>query len=188
MIVHCKRDKYDVYIGRPSKWGNPYIIGKDGTRQEVIEKYRDYILTRPNLLASLPELEGKILGCWCSPKPCHGEVLLELLKRGKAVNDLEMFLKCCEKALKDKLADNPKSGVKSGNSKMRYSKALDLLVVLRKQYALRGAFSLGICMDCSKFSDIRMTAKDGLGHCGSKVVSAFDSCEHHSKEGDDCGV
>lgn len=68
MIVHCKRDKYDVYIGRPSEWGNSYIIGKDGTRQEVIEK---------------PELEGKILGCWCNPKPYREEVLLELLKRGE---------------------------------------------------------------------------------------------------------
>ena len=80
--VHCKREKYDVYIGRPSKWGNPFSIGKDGTREEVIEKYREYILNKPELLKSLPELKGKILGCWCDPKPCHGDVLIELIEKG----------------------------------------------------------------------------------------------------------
>ncbi len=38
-VVHCKRKTYDVYIGRPGKWGNPFEIGKDGNRAEVIEKY-----------------------------------------------------------------------------------------------------------------------------------------------------
>ena len=38
-VVHCKRARYDVYIGRPSKWGNPYVIGPDGTREQVIAKY-----------------------------------------------------------------------------------------------------------------------------------------------------
>jgi len=77
-VVHCKKEKYDVYIGRPSKWGNPFQIGKDGTRDEVIEKYKAWILKQPELLNSLSELKDKILGCWCSPKPCHGNVLLEL--------------------------------------------------------------------------------------------------------------
>ena len=71
MVVHCKKEKYDVYIGRPSKWGNPFVIGKDGTREEVIEKYREYILNKPELLKDLAELKGKILGCWCSPFNCH---------------------------------------------------------------------------------------------------------------------
>ncbi len=79
MVVNCKRDHYDIYIGRPSKWGNPFVIGKDGTREEVIAKYREYILNNEELKSSLPELKGKILGCWCSPKPCHGDVLIELL-------------------------------------------------------------------------------------------------------------
>lgn len=78
-IVHCKKRKFDVYIGRPGKWGNPFEIGKDGTREEVIEKYRAYILSKPILLESLPELDGKVLGCWCKPRPCHGDVLAELL-------------------------------------------------------------------------------------------------------------
>lgn len=68
-----------VYIARPSKWGNPFRIGVDGTRSEVIEKYRDYILSNPDLLGSLHELAGKDLGCWCKPLPCHGDVLEELL-------------------------------------------------------------------------------------------------------------
>jgi hypothetical protein len=82
-VVHCKRDKHDIYIGRGSKWGNPFKIGKDGTREEVIDKYREYILNKPELLAALPELKGKVLGCWCAPKACHGDVLIELIKEPK---------------------------------------------------------------------------------------------------------
>lgn len=77
-VVNCKREPYDVYIGRPSVWGNPYHIGIDGTRREVIAKYEDWIKTRPELLARLPELKGKALGCFCSPLPCHGDVLARL--------------------------------------------------------------------------------------------------------------
>ncbi len=79
-VVNCRRQRYDIYIGRPSKWGNPYVIGKDGNREDVIKKYRQYILRRPDLLAALPELVGKRLGCYCKPLPCHGDVLVELVK------------------------------------------------------------------------------------------------------------
>lgn len=80
-VVHCKREPYDVYIGRPSIWGNPYKIGEDGTREEVIEKYELYLRNNPDLLKRLPELSGKVLGCWCSPNlPCHGEILIKLIK------------------------------------------------------------------------------------------------------------
>ncbi|RLC97002.1 MAG: hypothetical protein DRI46_13355 [Chloroflexi bacterium] len=79
-VVHCKRDEYDVYIGRPGKWGNPFSSGKDGTRSQVIEKYREWIKQQPELMDSLHELEGKVLGCWCKPKACHGDVLLSLLR------------------------------------------------------------------------------------------------------------
>jgi hypothetical protein len=65
-VVHCKRESYDVYIGRPSVWGNPFEIGKDGTREEVIAKYREHLLSSPDLMARLPELEGKTLGCSAS--------------------------------------------------------------------------------------------------------------------------
>jgi hypothetical protein len=53
-----------VYIGRPSVWGNPYVIGKDGDRETVIRKYREYLLSSPDLMARLPELEGKTVDCW----------------------------------------------------------------------------------------------------------------------------
>jgi hypothetical protein len=78
-VVHCKKEPFDIYIGRPSKWGNPFRIGKDGSREHVIQKYRDWILANPNLMAQLTlELKGKTLGCWCKPNACHGDVLAEL--------------------------------------------------------------------------------------------------------------
>ena len=82
-VVHCKKDEsYDIYIGRPSKWGNPFKIGRDGTREEVIEKYRQYILSNKSLMKDIHELKGKTLGCWCHPKLCHGDVLSELANKG----------------------------------------------------------------------------------------------------------
>ena len=78
-VVHCKRDKYDVYIGRPGPYGNPFEIGKDGTREEVVEKYAEWVLTQPDLLVKIKaELKDKVLGCWCAPKLCHGDILVEL--------------------------------------------------------------------------------------------------------------
>jgi hypothetical protein len=77
-VVHCKKEKYDIYIGRPSKWGNPFSIGKDGTREEVIQKYKEWISQQPELLADLPSLKGKVLGCWCKPQACHGDILAKL--------------------------------------------------------------------------------------------------------------
>ena len=77
-VVHCSKEKYDVYIGRPSKWGNPFTMGRDGTREEVIEKYRKYLRNKPELLSEIHTLKGKTLGCWCSPQACHGDVLAQL--------------------------------------------------------------------------------------------------------------
>lgn len=47
-VVHCKQRPYDVHIGRPSKWGNPFSIGKDGNRYQVIDKYREWIMLDEN--------------------------------------------------------------------------------------------------------------------------------------------
>lgn len=79
-VVHFKKQPYDIYIGRPGKWGNPYTIGIDGNRREVIQKYREWLLSGEgkHLLRDLHELKGKVLGCWCSPKACHGDILHEL--------------------------------------------------------------------------------------------------------------
>jgi len=87
IVVHCKKEHYDVYIGRPSKWGNPFshkdgtlAIYKTSTREEAVEKYRDWITNGEgkHLLKDLHQLKGKVLGCWCAPSKCHGDVLLEL--------------------------------------------------------------------------------------------------------------
>ena len=86
-VVHCKRESYDVYIGRGrgSIWGNPFTF-KPGTtaphvmatREAAVEAYRVWILRQPDLLARVKELRGKVLGCWCQPAACHGEVLARL--------------------------------------------------------------------------------------------------------------
>ena len=70
-----------VYVGRPSKWGNPFVIGQDGDRIEVIEKYVQYVQSNPELMKSLHELRGKSLVCWCAPLPCHAHVLMDLANR-----------------------------------------------------------------------------------------------------------
>ena len=87
-VVHCKKSDYDIYIGRPSKWGNPFSHRNGtsaefrvGSRSEAIQKYEEWILNQPELMADLIELRGKVLGCWCSPKPCHGNVLSKLIER-----------------------------------------------------------------------------------------------------------
>jgi len=65
-----------VYVGRPTKWGNPYVVGKDGTREECIEKYRKHF-SEALVCAEVHDLKGKDLVCWCSPLPCHADILLE---------------------------------------------------------------------------------------------------------------
>ncbi|MGE5443685.1 MAG: DUF4326 domain-containing protein [Ignavibacteriales bacterium] len=87
-VVNLRHEPYDVYIGRANRryklersdWHNPFRIGKNCTREEAVEKYRNYILNRPDLLSRLDELKGKTLGCWCKPEPCHGDVLVDLVR------------------------------------------------------------------------------------------------------------
>ena len=81
---------YDVLIGRPSIWGNPYshldgtlAIYRVATREEAVNRYREHLINSPDLLRRLPELQGKTLGCWCLPKLCHGLVILEFLNRAR---------------------------------------------------------------------------------------------------------
>lgn len=83
MKVLNKRDvngSIDMYIGRGSPWGNPYVIGKDGNRAEVIAKYKKYAVM---MLSENPHwlyrLRGKDLVCFCAPLACHGDVLLEMI-------------------------------------------------------------------------------------------------------------
>jgi hypothetical protein len=82
-VVHCKKEEFDVYVGRGSRWGNPYSH-KEGTlaehvvgsRTEAIQKFEEYLLSNEELMGSLEELRGKTLGCWCKPKSCHGDILI----------------------------------------------------------------------------------------------------------------
>lgn len=77
-VVHWKKKPFDVYIGHPSKWGNPYTNRKI-SREEKIQLHREYILSNSELINEIKqELKGKILGCWCSPMPCHGDILAEI--------------------------------------------------------------------------------------------------------------
>jgi hypothetical protein len=84
----------DVYIGRRCNqggWGlpasifaNPYFVGKDGTREEVIAKYYNHAINSADIMALLPQLDGKVLGCWCEPnESCHGDVLIYLINQLK---------------------------------------------------------------------------------------------------------
>ena len=70
----------NVYIGRPSKWGNPYIISGEQNREKVVELYEQYIKTNRVLLRDLHQLRGKNLGCVCYPQLCHGDIIQRLLQ------------------------------------------------------------------------------------------------------------
>jgi uncharacterized protein DUF4326 len=84
-----------VYVGRAmhrggwhldaSPFASPYRPGVDGSRGQVIEKYRAWLLEQPHLLARLPELRGRRLGCWCSPLPCHAQVLADLADKDAGI-------------------------------------------------------------------------------------------------------
>ena len=91
-IVTLNKEPYDIYIGRGSTWGCPYTIIKDrptlakeivDSKEEALSKYKEYVLNSPELMGSLDELDGKTLGCFCKPEPCHGDVLLELIAQKK---------------------------------------------------------------------------------------------------------
>jgi hypothetical protein len=92
-VVHVKKEFYDVYVGRPSKWGNPFVIGEHGTRSQIIAKYKDYLMSNHELLAQLPELTGKTLACWCHPQPCHADILLALANPHNFDNELFSYPK-----------------------------------------------------------------------------------------------
>jgi len=85
MVVHCKRSKFDVYIGRPGPWGNPFSW-KSGTlatfmctKEDCLPKYEKWLRAQPDLVRRVrKELAGKVLGCWCAPGPCHGDVLARI--------------------------------------------------------------------------------------------------------------
>ena len=72
-----------VYVGRPTPWGNPFVIGRDGDRAHVIARFRAG-LTTDQRAAARRELRGKDLVCWCAPLPCHADVWLEIANTEEA--------------------------------------------------------------------------------------------------------
>lgn len=78
-VLNKRNSSNGVYIGRPSVWGNPFVIGRDGDREQVIAKYEAWIRKNPSLMRrAQAELKGKDLVCWCAPLACHGDVLHRL--------------------------------------------------------------------------------------------------------------
>jgi Domain of unknown function (DUF4326) len=74
-----------VYVGRGrgSKWGYPFRIGRDGTREEVIARYREHLYDS-GLIDDVGELHRRDLVCWCAPLPCHADMLFELANSARS--------------------------------------------------------------------------------------------------------
>lgn len=88
-VVHCKREPYDVYVGRPGPYGNPYshLPGRGetlvGSREEAIRRLEEDLRaamaeSRETVVDFLRPLAGRTLGCWCAPRPCHADVYVRL--------------------------------------------------------------------------------------------------------------
>ena len=90
-VVRVTRPQnYTLYIGRAwaglsdSKWANPYRINRSKPLHQelsrVLSLYEAYVRSRPDLMKSLYEIDGQVLGCWCAPNLCHGDILVKLRK------------------------------------------------------------------------------------------------------------
>jgi ribosomal protein S27AE len=166
-VVHLKRDPFDVRIDRASKWGNPFRIGPDGDRAEVIRKYRAWVVEQADLMAALPELRGKVLGCWCHPSSCHGDVLAELvaaLDRAEPADDPDPIvtssIKCpfCESI---DLADDP-GGLWCGSCHSLSWVATDEGGLARRDVAeieLVDPDLVPICPSCRRWCDVMTLAE-----------------------------
>lgn len=90
-VVNRRKAPFDVYIGRPGPWGNPFshmpgTLAKFrvASRDEAISRFREWFLAQPELVARAKrELKGKVLGCWCKPASCHGDVIAEVVNEAK---------------------------------------------------------------------------------------------------------
>lgn len=82
-VVNIRKEKCDIYIGRGSKWGNPFPMKdkSEAERNRTCEEYIAWFWTQPQLINSIHELKGKVLGCYCKPLRCHGDFLAELANR-----------------------------------------------------------------------------------------------------------
>lgn len=93
-VVHCKVKPYDIYIGRPSKFQNPIKLVSEEYRLRCISEFAYYLLNKPSLLESIPELTGYVLGCWCRDKSdrlCHGDVLMYILNQQEIIDSQKVI-------------------------------------------------------------------------------------------------
>lgn len=83
-VVNIREERWDVYIGRPGVFGNPFVLTKKTTRAEVIRKFGIWFTKKlaqdPDYKAQVHKLKGKVLGCFCAPLPCHGDVIAQYLE------------------------------------------------------------------------------------------------------------
>ena len=101
-VVNKHVEDFDVYIGRPGPWGNPFIIGRDGDRNTVIMKFAKWLIRSPNPRAQwmrehIRELHDKRLGCFCSPDKCHGDVLAWTAIRFSSNHEHDQFWSECDR-------------------------------------------------------------------------------------------
>ncbi len=97
--VNSKTSIAYEYIGRGSIWGNPYVIGESGSREDVLWLYERHLRRNPKLLKKISSLHGKTLGCSCSPKPCHGDILIKIAN--------EQIIEKLTKKIKGKSLNSP---------------------------------------------------------------------------------
>lgn len=93
-VVNLRKEKYDVYIGRASRdkegyFGNPFPLTNESKRESVLAKYRIWFYRRlendDEFKEKILALKGKVLGCFCKPKACHGDVIVEYLEANHVV-------------------------------------------------------------------------------------------------------
>ena len=71
----------EIYVGRPSKWGNPFVVGEHGSAWACVQQYKEWLPKQSDLMDELEELRGKRLVCPCRGRPCHKDVLYEMLRK-----------------------------------------------------------------------------------------------------------
>jgi hypothetical protein len=82
LLMWAQSNDRFVRIDRRTEWGNPFEMPDDGDRAEVVGKFSKFYLPyKVGLLARIPTLRGKVLGCWCHPAECHGHIIAEIVNR-----------------------------------------------------------------------------------------------------------
>lgn len=81
-VVNIKKEQYDIYAGRPGKFGNPFIVGVHGKRGECIKLFKEWFFSDDTKAKAMREEvlripDGSILGCYCKPNPCHCDIIVE---------------------------------------------------------------------------------------------------------------